>query len=413
MDSASAACAVGLCAVCAAKLSGARVPKRKCTCKSGDTAARNTGPKRRRWEERQDRWTPWRQSEIMFGAPFYDLPEEEWHELHDLAYSKVCTSADGLRSYTGFMEVCRSDDLVLLESLGTRGCNAASVDWRLFWREAASNACKAGQRDVLRYLLCISSVSASDLCPYEEPLDFEPEADPEDLYEGNPEDLYDKVPNPAPLLWIAAKFGHADLVDQLVEHGADPNQPAYDGTTPFWVACESPDMAMVRRLHILGVDMLTADQDGTAPVHIAALCGNLEVIQFLHQQGVSMETPGSVYLDTNFNDILVNVTALKIAQRCNHTVMVQFLQPAADQVPAQKRQRMELPMHERAARVGVTDRLKPIPPALEEAIKSGSPEECAAAKKQKKQIQSDNQKIVSRAEAARMKQTTLNLVRRG
>ena len=78
---------------------------------------------------------------------------------------------------------------------------------------------------------------------------------------------------------------------------------------------------------------------------------------------------------------------------------MRYLQPpsAVDQ-PAPKRQRSELSIIERATRVGVADRLKVIPSALEETIRNGSPDECAAARKEKQKIQIANQKIVARAE---------------
>ena len=122
-----------------------------------------------------------------------------------------------------------------------------------------------------------------------------------------------------------------------------------------------------------------------------------------------METKGSVFLDTNFNTAVVNGTPLVIAQRCGHTDLVKFLEPAetAAAGAGQKRQRSQLPLAERAACVGVAHRLKPIPPELDAAIRNGSAEEQAAAKKTKQRLQSDNQKIVVRAEEAQLKQQKL------
>ena len=66
-------------------------------------------------------------------------------------------------------------------------------------------------------------------------------------------------------------------------------------------------------------------------------------------------------------------------------------------------------MLERAHRAGIADRLKPIPASLLAATKpgSGTQEQVQAAKKQLKALQTANQQIVSRAEKAQLKQTTL------
>ena len=218
------------------------------------------------------------------------------------------------------------------------------------------------------------------------------------------------IPNPAPPLYIAAACGHCDLVTCLIGLGADPDQPAYDGTTPFYAACERSDMPMVRLLHGYSVNMLKADQDGTAPVHIAVISGHVEVVQFLYQHGVSMTTRGTVYVN-HFESALVNATPLEMAQNRNHIDVVNFLQPAAKASVTEKRARSDLSMEERALRAGVADRLKPIPRDIEDAIAHGSAEECSAAKKAKQKLQIANQKIVARAEEAQQRQTTLDTYR--
>ena len=155
------------------------------------------------------------------------------------------------------------------------------------------------------------------------------------------------IPNPAPPLYIAAACGHCELVTCLIALGADPDQPAYDGTTPFYAACERSDMPMVRLLHGYSVNMAQADQDGTAPVHIAALSGHVDVLQFLYQHGISMTTRGTVYVN-NFESALVNATPLEMAQYRNHMDAVNFLQPAAKSLVTEKRAQSDLSMEERA-----------------------------------------------------------------
>ena len=64
-------------------------------------------------------------------------------------------------------------------------------------------------------------------------------------------------------------------------------------------------------------------------------------------------------------------------------------------------------MHERAAALGVTHQLKPIPSCLLEATQTGSQEARKAAKAAVHKLQKFNQQVVSRAEQKRQKQTTL------
>lgn len=393
-----------LCAVCTAKRTGARVPKRKCTCNSGDIATRNRLPLDR-FHERCARDA----FEIMFGSfvqPRYDINGDTVYTIpREYALSarglvrNTYLAADGVTVYHGIEEVCMAGDMHVLETIckGLLGLSPGRYTSCLYWREAISAACESGKLEVLQYLLRVSSVSVAELCPYDEPVDVDRFPDDE------------PVPNPAPPLWIASRFGHSALVSALIDLRADVNQTAYDGSSPFWIACSVADLAMMRLLVTFGADMEMADQDGAAPLHIAAACGEVEVVQFLQLQGVSMETKGTVY-EEQYQSAVVNSTALTIARYWGQTEVVQLLRSFAPiSSTAQKRQYSELPIDERALCVGVAAHLKPIPPELDNMIKHGSAEECEAARKEKQKLQRYNQKLVSRAETVKMKQTQLTL----
>ena len=412
------------------------------------------------------------EDECIFGCHWFkihDVTEEEFEELLELANNEGVV--DGV-PHAGFMQACKDGDLKLLRSLGTRGCQDSRLSWQKFWREAVSEACQAGRLEVLRYLLDASRVDPADLCPWS--LGMYHRVQPGSAYKPQPgHDDYDPsdpnaveaatsmrretsalidqrwdalraletaatgtekkrlntviagvdaklsafdsgerwpIPNPAPPLYIAAACGHCELVTYLIGLGADPDQPAYDGTTPFYAACARSDMQMVRLLHRYSVDMGIADQDKTAPVHIAAISGHVKILQFLRQHGVSMETPGTVYLN-DWTSALVNKTPLAMAQHYSHTDAVRFLQPSNTEVEApvtERRARSDLSMEERARRAGVAERLKPIPRDIVEAIAHGSDEERRVAKKAKQTLQIANQKIVARAEEACKRQTALS-----
>ena len=88
----------------------------------------------------------------------------------------------------------------------------------------------------------------------------------------------------APLPWIAAAFGHCDLLRSLHARGANVGDTACDGSTPFYRACESGHLEVLRQLRDWNVDMVRSNQDGTAPVHVAAANGHLEVVKFLSER---------------------------------------------------------------------------------------------------------------------------------
>ena len=120
----------------------------------------------------------------------------------------------------------------------------------------------------------------------------------------------------ATLVWLAAAYGHGELVNQRSSPVAPTRArlQAY-GRTPFYVACAEGHIDIVKLLCVQKVDMCKADQDGTAPAHIAAACGHLEVIQYLHEQGVRVKHLGSIY-DYDLpvgSQCLTKVTPLQIA----------------------------------------------------------------------------------------------------
>ena len=151
--------------------------------------------------------------------------------------------------------------------------------------------------------------------------------------------------------------------------------------------------------------MSLADRDGTAPVHIAAARGHVDVMKFLHENGVNLEVTGCIYLESASGPSLsTGVTPLMIAKKLmtagrGSKELVHFLESVSP-APAHsaKRERSAMPMHERAALLGVTNRLKSIPPSLYTRIESGSDAERAAAKKELHSLQKANQQTVSRAE---------------
>ena len=81
-------------------------------------------------------------------------------------------------------------------------------------------------------------------------------------------------------LMISAKNGHTDIVDVLLNAGANVNIQASDGKTALLLAAQNGHINVVRRLltdkniylHIL-------DQFGNTPVSIARQNGHYDIVQ--------------------------------------------------------------------------------------------------------------------------------------
>ena len=403
MSSASA------CKVCEAKLAGRAPPRRKCSCESGLTSKRNRACAPAANERLptladlgldlidEEDVCELQQVQLHTGdvvTVFGENPAAaDFHQFTKDA-DKVSEAGDA-----GAMKSLLSSSVVL--SLAAR--YARSVE--SLRRDILSHACQTGNITLVAHLLDdggqLGKMLVSDRC-------FTAAGSCE----------------AASPLWIAAANGESDLVKMLIARGADPSGAASDGTTPFYAACQHGSVAVLRLLHGCGVDMEQADEaDGTSPVHIAAAEGNLEALRFLHKQGVNMGVRGSINLplgEDGSHTLITGVTALAIAQRLLSAgaedasgEVVQYLegiaavfQPVSAAQPG-KRHRSSASTYDRAVSLGIVDRLREIPPRLHEQIESGSELEKKAAKRELHALQKANQKLVSRAEQGRLKQTKL------
>ena len=333
-------------------------------------------------QERQDRFA----LDIMFDNSFDgDATDEDMSRAS--AFEEQLLSA---------IKLGNVDDV---RQVGKTGHDSRMWLWANVWRSAVSEACEHGHEAVLIYLLDECNASSTALCPCDDPLDPEFEAQGDE-----------PVPNPAPPLYIAAAFGKMAVVSLLLERGADINATAYDGATPFFHACYRGNLEVAQFLYERKADLYKQDQDGGAAVHAAACRGHLHILQFLARIGVNLETPGTIYVGDHWDHVLRNVTPLTIARHMGFTPLVSFLQSRTDHnapgpasSSAGKRARSEVPMTERAQLAGVAHRLKPIPPSIQQTIQTGSEEEKAAAKKQLQKLQIANQQMVARAEQAKLK----------
>jgi ankyrin repeat protein len=85
-------------------------------------------------------------------------------------------------------------------------------------------------------------------------------------------------------LHLAASRGHDDVIDVLLDHGADVNVSADGSWKPIHLACDTGHKSTTLKLILAGAELNAKLLTGMTPLHIAARAGHLEIIEFLLQQ---------------------------------------------------------------------------------------------------------------------------------
>lgn len=86
----------------------------------------------------------------------------------------------------------------------------------------------------------------------------------------------------------AAQSGSKKFAKMLVKRGVDPKVEA-NGTTTFWLACESGDIATVAFFMDQGVDQFKPNPKGYTPLHAASMSGNTDIVDVLLDIGISID----------------------------------------------------------------------------------------------------------------------------
>jgi ankyrin repeat protein len=92
-------------------------------------------------------------------------------------------------------------------------------------------------------------------------------------------------------LHLAAFFGHTNVAELLLAHGADVTaRSANDtGNTPLHAALAANQQLVAGLLIGSGADVNAADAGGWRPLHLAAANNNLDAVQALIAQGAEMD----------------------------------------------------------------------------------------------------------------------------
>ena len=99
----------------------------------------------------------------------------------------------------------------------------------------------------------------------------------------------DQGPDGMTPLHVAAESGQLDVVRHLVEAGADKDQQTVDGETPLLIAAGGGHLEVVRHLVEVGALKDQARNDGATPLSIAAEEGHLDVVRHLVEVGAQCQ----------------------------------------------------------------------------------------------------------------------------
>ncbi|OAQ89061.1 ankyrin repeat domain-containing protein 52 [Purpureocillium lilacinum] len=94
-------------------------------------------------------------------------------------------------------------------------------------------------------------------------------------------------------LFVACANGNIDVVDILLEKGADITIASNSGWTPMDVASYSGHAEVVKLLLEKGADITIADNNGRTPVHSASRNGHVKVVKLLLEKGAAIAIAGN------------------------------------------------------------------------------------------------------------------------
>ena len=117
-------------------------------------------------------------------------------------------------------------------------------------------------------------------------------------------------------LFIAAEYGHAAVVQYLIEQGAKKDAARdIGGIFPVQIAAQKGHLAVVQCLVELGVDKDIVDREGRTLIYIAADRGHLAVVKYLVEQGA----------DKNKASHKGTITPLVVACSSGHADVAEYL----------------------------------------------------------------------------------------
>lgn len=111
------------------------------------------------------------------------------------------------------------------------------------------------------------------------------------MLESIPDVNADRCDDGSTLMHVAVRHSREDLVDILLQKGADINATNVLGQTPFHLNCQRYKNILPFLL-TRGADLFAKDERGHTGLHMAAACGEIDNIKFLRSKGLDIEAVG-------------------------------------------------------------------------------------------------------------------------
>jgi len=143
------------------------------------------------------------------------------------------------------------------------------------------------------------------------------------------------IPQGATALWIAASYGHADVVRCLLKAGSTIDSRAGDGSTPFYMACRRNNIEVVKAFleNSTWPDVnARSDRDnGASPLYVICDANHIDLLRLLLDYRQNRKLPLDLEA-ANFN----NATGLYIASQMGYIDAVNMLISAGAKVEARR-----------------------------------------------------------------------------
>jgi ankyrin repeat protein len=85
-----------------------------------------------------------------------------------------------------------------------------------------------------------------------------------------------------------------NVVQELIEHGANVNQSNYKLFTPLYYAVELEDLKIIKLLINHGANITAAADSGDQPIHMAAFLSNILIMKILFDHGASINATSNI-----------------------------------------------------------------------------------------------------------------------
>lgn len=151
-----------------------------------------------------------------------------------------------------------------------------------------------------------------------------------------------------PLLVAAryARYGQYETLKTLLEHGAKVNHKDETGRTALHDAAMYSGKEVINLLISYGADVNAGDEDHCTPLHQAAMLNNIEAAKALVEHGAdifaknyydySKPVHKKIWLTTSSREEQLNKTAKEIALKAGHIELAQYLQTKEEEKEKEK-----------------------------------------------------------------------------